>query len=527
MTQKDGFCRVCSRGFYSCYWKKPSENRKKCSCCWFLFVSLVAALSLCWIYICLAAYNNRDGFNWKMFTKLKVWVNWFIVAFIISGVLTSYCVLLLLFALVQLALREKLDLHWLHKVILFLCMAIFISGVATFTSCWKKELPTLPLLFQAMAPFLQFGAVGALTLLSWIIFQAFNTARKGSKLLIALFLVVSTVILLCPLFIKSPCLIAVEELPEKPKLIGHRGAPMSAPENTMMSFNKSVECGVLAFETDVQISKDKAAFLMHDHEPGFLERTTNVKTKFPHTTFNKSSDVTQDILQSLNAGEWFLKMNPHQTVSQLSAEDKITARNQTIPSLRQLLQLAQQHKISVIFDLYSFGENDSYITLETILDFGIDQSLIYWLPPQRREYIKRRAPGFIQVYSHESELINDTGRFLNVNYNILSMDKIRELRRQNVSVNLWVVNERWLFSLLWCAGASSVTTNSCHLLKDMEHPDWVMAPSTYRAIWITLDVVSVLIMMCLYVIQLKRCNSSSRHETRGRKEHIPFLHRKV
>ena len=50
----------------------------------------------------------------------------------------------------------------------------------------------------------------------------------------------------------------------------------------------------------------------------------------------------------------------------------------------------------------------------------------------------------------------------------------RDLQKQNVTVNLWVVNERWLFSLLWCAGAGSVTTNSCHLLNDMKEPDWVM-----------------------------------------------------
>lgn len=48
----------------------------------------------------------------------------------------------------------------------------------------------------------------------------------------------------------------------------------------------------------------------------------------------------------------------------------------------------------------------------------------------------------------------------------------------NVNVNVWVVNERWLFSLMWCVGVSSVTTNSCHLLKDMKHPDWVMVRKT-------------------------------------------------
>lgn len=50
----------------------------------------------------------------------------------------------------------------------------------------------------------------------------------------------------------------------------------------------------------------------------------------------------------------------------------------------------------------------------------------------------------------------------------------RDLVNQNVTVNTWVVNESWLFSLLWCAGVSSVTTNACHLLRDMQRPDWIM-----------------------------------------------------
>lgn len=59
----------------------------------------------------------------------------------------------------------------------------------------------------------------------------------------------------------------------------------------------------------------------------------------------------------------------------------------------------------------------------------------------------------------------------------------RRLRNASVTVNLWVVNERWLFSLLWCAGASSVTTNSCHLLKNMDKPDLVMVSrSLFRAL---------------------------------------------
>lgn len=532
MSHNNSCCRFCCRGLYSCNWGNSSKNKRKCACCWFSVVTLVSLLSLCWMYICFVTFNDREDVNWQGFTQLKQWVNWFMVLIIISAVLTSYCVLLLLFALFQIALGEPLDLHWLHKIFLFFGVMFLAFGVTGVSLKWQQEWPTVPLSLQATGPFLQFGAVGALTLLSSFVFQGFHRAKKGHKFLIAVvFLMVSAAIFLCPLFIQSPCLIDPGELPEKPKLIGHRGAPMLAPENTMMSFNRSIACGVTAFETDVQLSKDRIPFLMHDNKSEFLLRTTNVKDKFRDKKFTHSTNLTFEELQSLNAGEWFLKTDPFHSVSQLSKEEKETARNQTIPSLLQLLNLAKQHNISVIFDLYSPNqENDTVDTVDTILKSGIDPSLVLWLPPAEREYVNMTAPGFIQIYNNESDMLNEGGRHLNVKYSKLSMNKIRELRLNNVTVNLWVVNERWLFSLLWCAGASSVTTNSCHLLKDVERPDWVMARPSYRLIWILVDVASILMMTAIYIFQWKthrfghredmqRNNPSSWNE----KELHPFL----
>lgn len=37
-----------------------------------------------------------------------------------------------------------------------------------------------------------------------------------------------------------------------------------------------------------------------------------------------------------------------------------------------------------------------------------------------------------------------------------------------------MVNQPWLFSVLWCAGVSSVTTNACQVLKEMQHPIWLL-----------------------------------------------------
>ncbi|XP_040030839.2 glycerophosphoinositol inositolphosphodiesterase GDPD2 isoform X2 [Gasterosteus aculeatus] len=504
MSQKGSCCRVCSRGFYSCSWKHPSEPGKRAGC-WFSAVSLVSLLSLCWMYICMITFNDQEDINWKGFNYLKQWVNWFMVLIILSAVLTSYCVLLLLFALVQVALREPLNLHWLHKIFLFFGVIFITFGLVGICHKWPQERPTIPLSLQATAPFLQFGAVGALTLLSSFVFRGFNMAKeKWSRILIAVtFAALSAAIFLWPLSVRSPCLIEPNELPEKPKLIGHRGAPMLAPENTMMSFERSIACGVTAFETDVQVSKDRIPFLMHDNSSGFLRRTTNVKEKFPNEDFSHSSNLTWEDLQSLNAGEWFLKTDPFRSVSQLSEEEKETARNQSVPSLLQLLNLAKQHSVSVIFDLYSPNQgNDTVDTVNTILNSGIDPSLVLWLPPEEREYVNKTAPGFVQVYDNEAVMLKEGGNHLNVKYSKFNRD-IRGLRGSGVTVNLWVVNERWLFSLMWCAGASSVTTNSCHLLKDVERPDWLMAPLTYQAIWITVDVVSVLVMTGFFLFQRK------------------------
>lgn len=71
------------------------------------------------------------------------------------------------------------------------------------------------------------------------------------------------------------------------------------------------------------------------------------------------------------------QMDPFQSASQLSEDEKATASNQTIPSLRQLLGLANQHNISVMFDLYSPDqENDTKDTVDTILRSGIDPNLV-------------------------------------------------------------------------------------------------------------------------------------------------------
>lgn len=525
MFSHDSVIRTCVRGIESCHWSRSRDTERKTACCGFLFLSFVSILALSWIYVCFIAFNDHSDLNWFIFTKLKTWVNWYMIVMVISAVVATYCLLLLVFGLIHFAIREPLVLHCLHKVLLSLGLLIVTLGTVEFCVGWKEEWQTIYMSFQATAPFLQLGAVVALTLISWLVFQSYHKAKTTAcKVFITMaFLIVSAAVFLCPLVICSPCI--TSNLPPKPALVGHRGAPMLAPENTLMSFRRSLQCDVEAFETDVQLSKDKKPFLMHDHGENFLLRTTDVKDRFQDRTNSTHTSFTWQELQMLNAGQWFLKADPFWTVSRLTEEEKNQSKEQTVPSLGDLLDLAKEHNVSLIFDLKNennfseFNDSDSYYTVEAIKKSGISPEKIWWLPPEHKHNVINIEPGFKQVYNNVLEMNADGGNFLNVKYSSLSASVISELRERNVSVNVYVVNERWLFSLMWCSGVTSVTTNACHVFKDMKNPDWHLRPDLYKVIWILADVMSVLLMFGLFLWQRKRMRACRNRSERS----IPLL----
>ena len=55
-------------------------------------------------------------------------------------------------------------------------------------------------------------------------------------------------------------------------IVGHRGAPAFAPENTLASFEVARELGVDMVEFDVHLSSDKRCVVIHDET---VDRTTN------------------------------------------------------------------------------------------------------------------------------------------------------------------------------------------------------------------------------------------------------------
>nr|XP_046266173.1 glycerophosphodiester phosphodiesterase domain-containing protein 5-like isoform X3 [Scatophagus argus] len=414
----------------------------------------------------------------------------------------------MLLAVCLLSEGQKLYLHWSHKIGILVSLTFSIVATAVLSDLWSKEWKTLLLSFQVTAPYLHVGGVLLMTALAWPIALHFfrMKGRVSRGLILGVYLSILSALYLVPLGLYSPCIKEEGTLGPAPAVIGHRGAPMLAPENTLMSFEKAVEAGSEGLETDVTISSDGVPFLMHDHT---LQRTTNIHEVFPNRTDTPAAMFTWDELESLNAGVWFLSHDPFGTVGSLGADDRLQAGKQSVCSLRSFLQLAAQKDKLVIFDLYrpprGHPYRDTWIqrTLEVIQnESSIHSSQVLWLPSDLRTLVQELDPELQQTSSIRlplEELQRNHIVKLNLHYSSMSPELISEYAAVNITTNLYVISQPWLYSLAWCSGVHSVTTNAPQLLRTMSSPLLLMSPDEYKLMWVLTDLLSLVLILVVFI----------------------------
>ncbi|XP_054244210.1 glycerophosphodiester phosphodiesterase domain-containing protein 4 [Indicator indicator] len=516
----------CLAGFYSCRWKRYQRRKTepgKCCCktreCVF-FPLLVGAFcfSLVFLYMWGEAKNDYNNFDWYNYGNLGFWFLWSLVLLIVAAILFMYITLLLVLALCLLAEGQQLYLHWSHKIGTFLVLGFSVTALFILSVLWGDQWKTVRLSFQITAPYLHIGAITLMVLLSWPV--ALHAIRADKKvvqvIIVGPYLAILLFLFLIPLGMYSPCIREMGTLGPKPALIGHRGAPMLAPENTEMSFQKTIEHGGDGLETDVTISYDGVPFLMHDST---LRRTTNIKEVYPNDSTQNAALFSWDTLQELNAGTWFLKDKPFSYMGSLSRAEQEQAMNQSICTLSAFLRLAESQNKLVIFDLYRPPEKHPYRnswinrTLEVILnESGIRPHLVLWLENDMRSFVQSVAPGFQQTMGSKApveDLLMDNIVKLNLAYTEMSSEDIRKYAEANITTNLYVVNEPWLFSLAWCSGVHSVTTDAVHTLKNLSQPLFLMTPQQYNIMWILTDLTSLLLISLIFALHWWREQSFS------------------
>ncbi|XP_055986535.1 glycerophosphodiester phosphodiesterase domain-containing protein 4 [Sorex fumeus] len=542
-----GLSRVCSRKCYltcitgclTCQWKVLDERRSEraiCCCSWterlfYLLLAFAWIVSLIVLYMWIESSNEYFGFDWVVFLGTGFWFYWSIFFLSLYGIMFAYTSLLLIFGLLFIWEGFELFLHWSNKVLLCLLVAFYTFLFWALFTYWEDRWLTVGLSLQVFCPFIQLTSIPLMTLLSWLLFtylfylEGEVKARRAERLreqrkldkkcdalvkLRAIQISVGVpfvIILLCLYFVPighySPCVKDKNTLGPKPLLIAHRGAPMLGPENTQMSFEKAVEHESFGLETDIYLSKDGIPYCMHDST---LRRTTNIRDIQPNATNQHSSNFTWEFLSTLNAGQWFINHPPFFNMELPKGADLEKARSQKIPLLADFLKIAKSKNRHVIFDLNRPPKYHPYRylfvhkTVEVILASKIEQHLVYWLQDFNRAYVKLVAPGFHQMGRLRTieTLSRENINIINVDFKSLFANGLREYKNNNITINIYVVNTLWLFSLAWCSKINSVTTDMVHELRKINYPSYFMTTNSYMFWWFLLDFLSVIFIGAIF-----------------------------
>ncbi len=134
------------------------------------------------------------------------------------------------------------------------------------------------------------------------------------------------------------------------KIIAHRGFSGITPENTLISFQKAIECGADYFELDIHKTKDDSIVVIHDES---IDRTSSNDMK------GEIAEMTYSELNAVRVG--------------FSKEFGDKYKNEKIPTLREALELAKG-KIKVCIEIKVYDVEKEVLNI--VNDLGVNDEVI-------------------------------------------------------------------------------------------------------------------------------------------------------
>lgn len=230
----------------------------------------------------------------------------------------------------------------------------------------------------------------------------------------------------------------MQDLRRKFILSGHRGARALAPENTLPSFLKALECGATGIEFDVRKTLDNIPVIIHDDE---VDHLTGVKAKVSQLTF--------------------------QELSKLKVHGK--AR---IPTLREVLALAKG-RLYVDIEIKVPGVEEEVVEALRELDMVQDAIVTSFLP-STLEKIKQLDPRIevgvlLEEWDDEYfEIAQKLGATAILPaYEIITHELAKSIKSKGYAIITWTVNETSIAQNLLSLGVDGIITDDPCSLRDI------------------------------------------------------------
>jgi glycerophosphoryl diester phosphodiesterase len=283
-------------------------------------------------------------------------------------------------------------------------------------------------------------------------------------------------------------------LPAKPAIIADGGAARLAPENTLAAVELADAQNAFGFETYVRISSDGEPFLLRDET---FARTTNIAEVYPSRVNDLASSFDIDEIDNLNAGLWFIQTDPYDTIEngEISQKQLSINQGQSIPTLSEALAFVADQDMIVLLHLIRPPENHPYsdeffdIVLSICQESDLNDAIWLELEQDQIRISQSESPQITRVLAVSSQEKPEVGDILARGYEIIHVDtgipskSIRELRDEGLGVNVYTINQSWLFSQFWLSGVTSVSTTNIQLFSGLENPLINLPYTSYLLIW--------------------------------------------
>jgi glycerophosphoryl diester phosphodiesterase len=242
----------------------------------------------------------------------------------------------------------------------------------------------------------------------------------------------------------------------KPYIIGHRGIPSEAPENTIESNKLSIDYGADFIENDIYVTKDDRLVIIHD---SVLQNTTNGR--------GNVEDYTLAELKQLNANV----SGRYPQYGELR-----------IPTLDEQIDLARERGVMIYAEIKTTNPRAVDVLVRLIKEKDAEDvmNVMAFLPDQLKRFaelmpempIGLLANGF-PTEANVNKALRDTQRMtqsLNATYNpgYFDMGKkyFEATKHRGIIVSPWTINDLNAYKTFFGYGAYAITTDYAAWSKD-------------------------------------------------------------
>lgn len=243
-----------------------------------------------------------------------------------------------------------------------------------------------------------------------------------------------------------------------PLVLAHRGASAYAPENTVAAFRLAAEMGADGIELDSKLARNGTIVVMHD---ATVDRTTD--------GHGRVSDLTLSELKQLDAGAKF--------DSRFAGE--------RIPTLDEVLDMiGDRFIVNVELTNYSTrGDGLEDRVVDLIMRRGLlERTMVSSFNPLSLRRVKHIAPQVVCGLLYESGVRGMLLRMLlggsipgleahHPQHALINARLIQSMRRRNLRVNTWTVNEEYEMRRLIDLGVDAIMTDKPDVLRKLEVRD--------------------------------------------------------